>query len=168
PAFIGMSLLAVLLSAGVARAQPGPYFSASFHVRRSAHAFGQTPAWTRSGGALSNESDRNAIEQVFISRPDGARHRCLTCGRLPGPNGFPEERPQGDWILFCSMGVQPEHFGAPCLGGYGSDLYAMRSNGTQLTRLTTTSDPAGGSRYDRGAAGVPYDNYHAYWSPDGH
>src|SRR5207237_5233129 len=41
-------------------------------------------------------------------------------------------------------------------------------NGAQLPQLTSPSGPAGGSRYDRGAAGVPYDNYHAYWSPDGH
>ena len=92
---------------------------------------------------LSNEPDRSGTEQVYTSRLDGSRRRCLTCGRLAGPNGFPQERPEDDWILFCSMGAQPQHFGAPCLGGYGSDLFVMRRDGTRLTRLTQRSDPAG-------------------------
>ncbi len=116
---------------------------------------------------LSNEPDRFGTEQAYISKLNGAKRRCLTCGRLPGPNGFPEQRPEGDWILFCSMGAQPENFGAPCLGGYGSDLYVMRPDGSRVTRLTRKSDPDDGARYDNRADGVPYDNYHPYWSPDG-
>lgn len=42
----------------------------------------------------------------------------------------------------------------------------MRPNGAQITRLTAASDPGGGARYGA-ASGVPYDNYHPYWSPDG-
>jgi hypothetical protein len=152
---------------GLAHAAPGPYFSAPFLVHTNSYTFGQTPAWTTTGGVLSNEPDRSGVEQAYVSRLDDSRRRCLTCGRLPGPSGFPAERPQGDWILFCSMGAQPEHYGAPCLGGFGSDLYVMRANGAQLTRLTRSSDPAGGARYDNRPDGVPYDNYHAYWSPDG-
>ena len=53
------------------------------------------------------------------------RSSCLTCGQA-GPNGFPQERPEGDWILFCSFRGQTVTFGAPCLGGIGSDLYAVR------------------------------------------
>jgi hypothetical protein len=145
---------------------PGPYFSAPFVVHRNAYTFGQSPTWTRDGGVLSNEHDAAGFEQVYRSRLDGSQRRCLSCGRLPGPSGFAEQRPQSDWTLFCSMGAQPEHYGAPCLGGYGTDLYVMRPNGGSVTRLTTTSDPAGGANYAR-AGGVPYDNYHAYWSPDG-
>ena len=161
--------LALTPVAGAADAAPGPgpYFSAPFRVHTNSHTFGQTPSWTTTGGVLSNEPDRAQIEQVYSSRLDGSRRSCLTCGRLPGPSGFPEERRQGDWILFCSMGAQPEHFGAPCLGGYGSDLYAMRPDGSEATRLTSSSDPAGGAPYDSGPSGVPYDNYHPYFSPDG-
>lgn len=157
------------LVGGVAQAapRPGPYFSDPFQVHRNSFTFGQNPAWTQTGGVLSNESDRSGIEQVYVSRLDGARRHCLTCGRLPGPNGFPEERPHGKWILFCSMGAQPEHFGNPCLGGYGSDLYVMHPDGSDVTRLTRSSDPADGARYANRRGGVPYDNYHAYWSPDG-
>jgi Tol biopolymer transport system component len=153
-------------AAGAAASGPGPYFSATFDVHRNSHTFGQSPAWTRDGNVLSNENDKSGIEQVYVSRLDGSRAKCLTCGRLAGPNGFPEQRPEGDWILFCSVGAQPEHYGAPCLGGYGTDLYVMRPNGSEVTRLTGVSDPNAGKRYDH-AGGVPYDNYHAYWSPDG-
>jgi hypothetical protein len=134
--------------AAQAAAGPGPYFSAPFQVRTNSSTFGQTPSWTTTGGVLSNEPDRAQIEQVYSSRLNGSRRSCLTCGRLPGPNGFPAQRRQGHWILFCSVGVQPEHFGAPCLGGYGSDLYAIRPDGSDVTRLTSSRDPAGGGRYD--------------------
>jgi WD40-like Beta Propeller Repeat len=165
---LGLTIMLALTGAiAAAKTRESPYFSAPFDVHRNSHTFGQSPAWTLDGGVLSNESDRSGIEQVYVSRLDGSRSRCLTCGRLPGPNGFPAERPQGDWILFCSMGAQPEHYGAPCLGGYGGDLYVMRPNGTSVTRLTQATDPARGAPYDR-PGGVPYDNYHVYWSPDGH
>lgn len=166
-----LSIAAAALGSGggVARAAagPGPYFSAPFLVQTNSYAFGQTPAWTTTGDVLSNEPDRTGVEQSYVSRLAGSHRSCLTCGRLPGPSGFPAERPEGDWILFCSMGAQPEHYGAPCLGGFGSDIYVMRPNGTELTRLTISSDPAGGARYDNRSDGVPYDNYHVYWSPDG-
>ena len=167
-AMVVCTLVVAGVGSGAAQAAPGPgpYFSAPFQVHTNSHTFGQTPSWTTTGGVLSNEPDRAQIEQVYSSRLDGSRRSCLTCGRVPGPSGFPEERRQGDWILFCSMGAQPEHFGAPCLGGYGSDLYAMRPGGSEVTRLTSSSDPADGTLYDR-PGGVPYDNYHPYFSPDG-
>jgi WD40-like Beta Propeller Repeat len=161
---LGLGMAAV--AGGSAAGALGPYFLAPFHVHRNAKTFGQSPTWTSRGEVLSNEPGRGGIEQVYVSRLNGAHMRCLTCGRLRGPNGFPAQRPEGDWILFCSMGAQPQHFGAPCLGGYGSDLYVMRRNATAITRLTAASDPAHGHRYDV-SGGIPYDNYHPYWSPDG-
>jgi hypothetical protein len=168
-AVVSLLGLAWQFAADAARAAPGqgPYFSAPFQVRANSFNFGQTPTWTRDGRVLSNEPDASGTEQVYRSQLNGRGLRCLSCARLPGPNGFPAERPQGDWILFCSMGAQPQHFGAPCLGGYGSDLYVMRPDGSHVTRLTRSSDPANGARYDNRPDGVPYDNYHPYWSPDG-
>lgn len=164
-----LTVLITLASVGAdasAAARPGPYFLAPFTVRTNSYTFGQTPSWTRSGGVLSEENDRTGIQQVYSSRLNGSRRRCVTCGRTPGPNGFPEPRPQGDWILYCSYGAQPVHLGNPCLGGYGGDLYVIRPDGTGATRLTAATDPAGGAPYGV-SSGVPYDNYHAYWSPDG-
>ena len=146
--------------------QPGPYFVAPFQVRTNPYTFGQTPSWSRDGSVLSQEPDRSGILQIWRSRLNGSARNCLSCGRLQGPNGFAEERPQGDWILFCSYGAQPVHLGNPCLGGYGGDLYVMRPDGTEVTRLTRRSDPGAGARYGA-STGIPYDNYHPYWSPDG-
>ena len=161
-------LVALAIGAGSAgaTARPGPYFLAPFRVHQNSYTFGQTPSWTRSGDVLSQEDDAAGILQVYRSQLDGADTHCLTCTAVPGPNGFPQARPQGDWILFCSYGDQSEHYGNPCLGGYGGDLYVMRPNGTDATRLTQTSDPGDGANFDV-PGGVPYDNYHAYWSPNG-
>ncbi len=144
----------------------GPYLVAPFKVTRIHYAFGQDPSWTRSGDVLSSQLDRAGIRQIYRARLDGSDQRCLTCRTVKGPNGLPQERPKGDWILFESFGQQPVHVGGPGLGGYGGDLYVMRPDGSHPYRLTTNSDPAGGAPYSA-LAGVPYDNFHAYWSPDG-
>lgn len=155
---VGLSGLA---AAGAGNGETGsnPYFDAPFVVHPNAAAFGQDPSWTPDGRVLSNEPDGAGTDQVSVSTLDGARRHCLTCGQ-PGPNGFPQERPQGDWILFCSWRDASVTFGAPCLGGIGSDLYVMRPDGTDVTRLTAPGMP------DE-ASGVVYDNYHPAWSPDG-
>ncbi len=165
-ATIAVCVVAVLLAActsslGAAPADPraNPFSTASFAVRANPYTFGQDPFWTTDGRVLSNEKDSSGTEQVYVSHLNGTAIRCLTCGQ-PGPNGFPQERAQGDWILFCSWRGQTSTFGAPCLGGIGSDLYVMRPDGTHVTRLTL---PGGANE----PAGVPYDNYHPYWSPDG-
>jgi Tol biopolymer transport system component len=137
-----------------------PFFTNRFRTTVNPYTFGQDPSWTADGRVLSNENDRSGVSQIYGSRLDGTDMSCLTCGQ-PGPNGFPQERPQGDWILFCSFRGQKITFGAPCLGGYGTDLYAMRPDGSHLTRLTGPD-----SSFESGG-GVPYDNYHPYWSPDG-
>ena len=166
-----MSALAVslgLVAAALAAAAPAgaasglgsnPYFTAPFSVHANAATFGQDPSWTPDRRVLSNEADSTGIEQVYVSTLAGTRRRCLTCGQ-PGPNGFPQERAEGDWVLFCSWRGSPVTFGAPCLGGVGTDLYVMRPDGSSVTRLT-----APGSPFE--PPGVTYDNYHPAWSPDG-
>jgi Tol biopolymer transport system component len=150
------SLLGIALA--VVAAAPGPYFSKPFEVHANSHDFGQAPTWTRDGGVLSQEDDSSGIQQVWRSRLDGSRKRCLTCGRLSGSSGFAEERPQGDWVMLCSWAKSPIHLGGPGLGGYGSDLFVMRAHGSKPVWLTRKTNPPDG---------IPYDNYHPYWSPDG-
>jgi len=146
---------AVLLGAAGVFAAPNPFFAASFTVKTNPVTFGQAPSWTRDGRVLSSMPDGSGVEQVYVSALDGSDMRCLTCG-LPGPNQFPLERPtKADWILFCSWRGQT-FLGAPCFGGYGTDLYVMRPDGSQVTRLTAV---------DSGPD--PQDNYHPAWSPDG-
>src|ERR1019366_752638 len=91
---------------------------------------------------------------------------CLTCeldgpstpGAASIPNMVPAVRPQGDWILFHSWMGHHLTLGAPGYGGIGSELYAMRADGSDVTKLY--ADPAVQD-------GEGTDDYHAYWSPDG-
>ncbi len=71
---------------------------------------------------------------------------------------MPAVRPQGDWILFHSWVGHTITFGAPGYGGIGSELYAMRPDGSDVTKLY--ADPPVEN-------GEGTDDYHAYWSPDG-
>jgi hypothetical protein len=144
----------------------GPYFSAPFKVTKLGHAFGHGAAWATDGQVLSTQYDRAGLEQIYRSDLNGSHQHCLTCATVQGPNGLPQERAEGDWILFESYGEQPVHVGDPGLGGYGGDLYVMRPDGSHVYRLTTNSDPNHGAPYSQ-SGGVPYDNFHAYWSPDG-
>jgi hypothetical protein len=143
-----------------------PYFGAPFTSSKLAYTFGQAPSWTTNGEVLSTSLDSAGTQQIYRSRLDGGGQVCLTCTTVKGPNGLPQERPEGDWILFESYGQQPTHIGAPGLGGYGGDLYVMHPDGTHVHRLTTNSDPNDGAQFAQ-VTGIPYDNFHAYWSPDG-
>jgi hypothetical protein len=144
----------------------GPYFGAPFKSEKTPFALGQAPSWTRDGKVLAALLDSAGVSQIYRMEIDGSAPECLTCATVAGPNAFAQERPQGDWILFASYGQQPVHTGAPGFGGYGGDLYVMRSDGSSAYRLTTTSDPDEGKPYTRDA-GIAYDNFHAFFSPDG-
>jgi len=136
-----------------------PYFTAPFVTKQQPFTFGQDPSWTPDGRVLSAAGDPTGTQQIYVSKLDGSAMHCLTCGQ-PGPNGFPLERSQGDWILFGSWRGQTVALGAPGLGGYGTDLYVMRPDGSKVTRLTAPGDSFESS-------GPVYDNYHPAWSPDG-
>jgi Tol biopolymer transport system component len=144
----------------------GPYFGAAFTIQQNSYAFGQAASWSPRGQVLSGQLDSAGVSQIYRSNLDGSDQQCLTCRTVQGPNAFPQERPEGGWILFDSYGQQPVHTGAPGFGGYGGDLYVMRHDGSHPYRLTTNSDPNGGAVYTS-TSGVPYDNFHAYWSPNG-
>ena len=132
---VGMLAGSFGLPSAAATQDANPFFTARFTATANPFTFGQDPSWTADGRVLSNEKDSNGISQIYVSRLNGSHISCLTCGE-PGPNGFPQERPEGDWILFCSFRGQKVTFGAPCLGGIGSDLYTMRPDGSHVTRLT--------------------------------
>ena len=163
-------IIAFIATGGTASAQGGalvgPYLGAPFRVVQNSYTFGQAPSWMPGNRVLSNQLDSAGVLQIYLSKLDGGRQACLTCASVKGPNGLPQGRPQRDWVLFESYGQQPIHTGSPGLGGYGGDLYVMRPNGSHPYRLTTASDPGHGSPFTA-STGVPYDNFHAYWAPDG-
>lgn len=160
---MGMATLVAASPAPGASAGPSasvnPYFTSPFVTKQNAFTFGQDPSWTPDGRVLSAANDPSGVRQIYVSKLNGSVMKCLTCGQ-PGPNGFPMMRSQGDWILFGSWRGQTVALGAPGLGGYGTDLYVMRPDGSQVTRLT-----APGHAFE--SSGPVYDNYHPYWSPDG-
>src|SRR5262249_14591184 len=102
------------------------------------------------GDVLSGQLDSGGVSQIYRSKLSGGDQVCLTCATVKGPNALPQERPQGDWILFESYGQQPTHVGTPGLGGYGGDLYVIHPDGSHVHRLTTSSDPDRGAQYPGG------------------
>jgi hypothetical protein len=156
-----------------ASAANSPYFAAPFTfapIAGLAHSFGQGPSFTPSGNVLSAQLDSAGISQIYVSpanNDSSGAETCLTCTTITGPNALPQERPQADWILFESYGQQQAaHLGNPGFGGFGGDLYVMHPDGSDVNRLTTNSDPNLGVPYTT-VTGTPYDNFHAYWSPNG-
>jgi Tol biopolymer transport system component len=108
----------------------------------------------REGGKFEIEMlDANA-------RDNGKKRTCLTCGQ-PGNNDGVRWRPRapgaaggatGDVLLFVSDRDHPYAIGSDG-AGFGQELYAMRPDGSQPTRLTFSHTWA--------------TNYHPNWSPDG-
>lgn len=77
---------------------------------------------------------------------------CLTCGAPKGWNDGVRWQPNGDVLLFISSRDHPYAIGGAG-GGAGQELYAMRADGSEVTRLTHGSTWA--------------TNYHVNWSHDG-
>ena len=90
--------------------------------------------------------------QIQVLGADGKGRACVSCGQ-PGNNDGVRWRPgSGDALLFVSDRDHPYAIGNEG-GGLGQELYVMRPDGTQVTRLTQSHAWA--------------TNYHANWSPDG-
>jgi len=137
----------VVLAPFAARADP------AFVVTTNSYTFGQAPDWMPDGTHVVHHApDGAGTNQIYISTLDGSLQKCLTCGQ-PGPNMVPDSRPQGDVILFHSWRGTNITLGAPGFGGLGSDLYVVPVAGGDAVPLTADHDG--------------YDNYHAYFSPDG-
>jgi Tol biopolymer transport system component len=151
-----------LLWAGPTAAAPpagSPYSSAPYSVTTSPATFGQAPVFMPDGRVVFGENfGKGAGTQVYVAGPDGSQLTCLTC-ELPAPNNVPAVRPQGDWILFHSWMGHHITLGSPGYGGLGSALWIMRPDGSAVTPLTEVLPGLGTSE--------GYDDYHAYWSPDG-
>ena len=134
-----------------------PAAADTFVVETSDYLIGQAPDWADATHVvwhdpLPRDEDGDGTHQIYRSTLDGAEKVCLTCG-LPGPNQVPVVRPGGDWILFHSWAGHRVTVGGPGFGGLGSDIWVMRSDGSQRTNLTPSSELR--------------DHFHAYWSPDG-
>jgi Tol biopolymer transport system component len=146
-----------LLGVAVALVVVAPFLATAdapaFVVTTNPYTFGQAPDWMPDGThVVQHAPDANGTNQIYINALDGSGARCLTCGQ-PGPNMVPDSRPQGDVILFHSWRGTNITLGAPGFGGLGSDLYVVDVATGVTTALTADHDG--------------FDNYHAYFSPDG-
>jgi TolB protein len=111
------------------------------------------------GMSFSPDGSRLAIPllveghaQIQVLGPSGKRRVCVSCGQ-PGNNDGVRWRPgAGDALLFVSDRDHPFALGSDG-GGVGQELYVMRPDGSQVTRLTRSHAWAS--------------NYHPNWSPDG-
>jgi Tol biopolymer transport system component len=90
--------------------------------------------------------------EIQVMNSDGTNPVCVTCGQAGNNDGVRWRPGSGDTLLFISDRDHPYATGNAG-GGFGQELYAMRPDGSQPTRLTTSNAWA--------------TNYHANWSPDG-
>jgi Tol biopolymer transport system component len=164
--------LVVVMAFPFAALAAGDYSTAPFEVHDHTYAFGQAPVFMPNGqqvlfGKNFGKGDKN---QVYIANFDGSDVECLTCtgpgSQTDNVNGVPAVRPQGDWVLFHSWRGHYFTVGSPGYGGLGSALWMMHPDGSDQTQITENAPPLGSSDPNAGA-GEGYDDYHAYWSPDG-
>ena len=129
----------------------------NFVVDVNPFTIGQAPDWLDRTHVVwqdpaGQDIDDDGEIQIYRSALDGTERACLTCG-LDGPNQVPVVQPHGQWILFHSWSGHAVKIGSPGFGGIGSDIWVMRRDGSQRTRLTQDAEF--------------HDSFHAYWSPDG-
>jgi Tol biopolymer transport system component len=94
----------------------------------------------------------NGKNQIHLASPDGTNVTCITCGQ-PGNNDGVRWLPSDpNTILFISDRDHADATGNAG-GGFGQELYAMRADGSQETRLTQSH--------------IWATNYHMNLSPDG-
>jgi Tol biopolymer transport system component len=162
----GLSALIVLATTivpaeavGASTPSANPYFTDQVTVATNPATYGQAPVFMPDGLVVyGKDFGHGAGTQIYTSDQNGLDLRCLTC-ELPAPNNVPAIRPQGDWILFHSWIGHKLTLGSPGYGGLGSALWVMRPNGSDVHQLTELQTGFGA---DEG-----FDDYHAYWSPDG-
>ena len=153
---------AVALEPRVARAQGAAETAdrkgdRNFVVEVNPFTVGQAPDWLDRSHVVwqdpaGEDVDDDGEIQIYRSALDGTEKACLTCG-LEGPNQVPVVQPHGPWILFHSWNGHDLKIGSPGFGGLGSDVWVMRRDGSQRTKLTRDAEF--------------HDNFHAYWSSDG-
>ena len=83
--------------------------------------------WSPDGMTIATYAGDSWQREIYLVGPDGSNLRQITEG---GNNLAPSFAPDGAWIVFTSY---RDNFGNP----NGCEIYIMRSDGSQVTRLTT-------------------------------
>lgn len=146
----------------------------AFRVTTHPTAFGQAPVFLPNGQVLFGKDFRQGQKnQVYIENWDGTGLHCLTCtgdpvsndpndvSGVPAVQPVPPGTPIGDiWVIFHSWRGHYVTLGSAGYGGLGSALWAFRlGDPSKQYELTETPNV--------NFSGEGYDDYHAYWSPNG-
>jgi Tol biopolymer transport system component len=105
------------------------------------------PTWSPDGKRIAYVSLRSGNFKIYVANADGAGNRLLTKTPNWVGNAAPSWSPDGRWIAFSSTRLKD---GNP-------EIFKMRPDGSQVTRLTFT---------DTSGEVSPDDGFPS-WSPDG-
>ena len=94
------------------------------------------PSWSPKGDRIAFTSDRDGNYEIYIIAPDGTGLRRLT--NSPGNDAHNAWSPDGEWIAFTSArgGFKDESPLHPYNPQSYGDLYVMRTDGTDVRKLT--------------------------------
>jgi Tol biopolymer transport system component len=92
--------------------------------------------WSPTGDWIAFASDRGGDFEIWLIKPDGTGLRKLIGDG--GRNNHPHFSPDGSWVVFTSKraGYSAEEISLPHQPQPYGDLFAVRLDGTGLTRLT--------------------------------
>lgn len=92
--------------------------------------------WSPTGKWITFASNRDRNFEIWLIRPDGTGLKKLIGGG--GRNNHPHFSPDGQWIVFTSQraGYSAEEISLPHQPQPYGDLFAIRTDGTGLVRLT--------------------------------
>lgn len=92
--------------------------------------------WSPTGEWIAFSSDRDKNFEIYVVRPDGTDLRKLVGGNVR--HNHPHFAPDGKWIVFTCQraGLSAESISLPRQPQPYGDLFAVRLDGTGLTRLT--------------------------------
>ena len=99
--------------------------------------------WSHDGKWITFASDRDSNYEIWLVRPDGSDlHKLIGGG---GRNNHPHFSPGDQWIVFTSQraGFSAETISMPGQPQAYGDLFIIRPDGTDLTRLTHNSNEEG-------------------------
>ena len=82
--------------------------------------------WSPDGATIATYAGESWRREIYLMDADGSNSRPITAG---GNNLAPSFSPDGEWLTFTSY---RDHFG----NQNGCEIYIMRTDGSQVTRLT--------------------------------